>query len=131
MERSELGFGKSNVLSLAINGNDIYAGTSSGVWKTSLIGLGINEINNDVHISVFPNPAINSITIEAPKAVGSMQSAVYSIEICNLLGEKVYTSPFTGYCSQVTVNVSDYPSGVYVLEVRTAKGTEVKKFVKE
>jgi hypothetical protein len=48
-----------------------------------------------------------------------------------LLGEKVYCSPFTDNRSPITINITDMPSGVYVVEVKTEKGIEVKKFVKE
>ncbi len=83
-------------------------------------------------IKVYPNPAINTLTIDIPKAaVGSMQSAASNIAIYNVLGEKVYTLPIADYCSPITVDVANLPNGVYMVKVRTEKGVEVKKFVKE
>jgi YVTN family beta-propeller protein len=97
-------------------------------------------------IEVYPNPATNTISIDIPQAAGgSKQEAVGNIEIYNLLGEKVYQSlvnshslpgispttnaPMTNV--QMTINVADFPSGVYVMQVRTENGIEVRKFVKE
>ena len=89
------------------------------------ISVGIKNINTAQYVSVYPNPSSGEIQVI------SNQCSVSSIEIYNLLGEKVYTSPFTVNRSPITINVSDLPSGVYVIEVITDKGIEVRKFKKE
>ena len=101
----------------------------------------INEKELSNQIKVYPNPSTDNITIETTQAaVGSMQEAVCSVEIYNLLGEKVYQSLVTSHSSlgilpmtnaPMTINVADFQSGVYVVEVKTEKGGAVRKFVKE
>ena len=97
-------------------------------------------------IEVFPNPASDKLTVT------SQQSVVISIEIFNLLGERVYQSLANSHQSLVnshslsgvspttnvpvtnaplTINVKDFPNGVYMVKVKTEKGVEVKKFIKE
>jgi hypothetical protein len=87
---------------------------------------GLNEINhsNDI-INIYPNPAIDKIEIS------SGQDAAGSLEIYNLLGEKVYANSNNKLQTTNKIDVSAFPIGVYVVEVRTEKGIEVRKFVKE
>ena len=84
-----------------------------------------------LNFSIYPNPANDNVTIEAP------QSA--TIEILNIEGQLIKTLTTSGtktnvdhvgYSSYV-VDVSSFPSGVYIVEVKTEKGVAVKKFVKE
>ena len=72
-------------------------------------------------INAYPNPATNNLTIESP------QSAV--IEITNIQGQLINTLATSG--NKTNLNVSSFPGGVYVVEVKTEKGIAVKKFVKE
>jgi hypothetical protein len=76
-------------------------------------------------IEVFPNPASDEIRV-----IGN-QSTVSGVEVFNLLGEKIYNLPITDNRSPITVKVADFPAGVYIVKVKTEKGMEVSKFVKE
>jgi hypothetical protein len=86
---------------------------------------GLQLINNVEDVKVYPNPASEEIKVI------SNQSTVISVEVYNLLGEKIYSTPITDDHSPITINIADIPCGVYVVEARTDKGIEVKKFVKE
>jgi len=72
-------------------------------------------------MKVYPNPALNNLTIETP------QSAV--IEILNLQGQLINT--FKANNDKTSIDVSTFPCGVYEVVVKTEKGIEVCKFVKE
>ena len=72
-------------------------------------------------VILYPNPADDYITIEA------LQDAV--IEITNIQGQLIKNFATTG--NKTNIDVSAFPSGVYVVEVKTEKGVEVKKFIKE
>jgi hypothetical protein len=82
---------------------------------------GINEFTNSLNIVVYPNPATNSLTIESP------QNGV--IEITNIQGQLIKS--FMATSNKTSIDVSAFPSGVYIIEVKTEKGIEVCKFVKE
>jgi YVTN family beta-propeller protein len=71
--------------------------------------------------NVYPNPVIKNLTIESP------QNAV--IEITNIQGQLIKTIVATS--NKTVVDVSPFVNGVYVVEVKTEKGIEVRKFVKE
>ncbi len=81
---------------------------------------------------IYPNPATNTVTIEITQAaVGNRQEAVSNIEIYDALGVKVYST--TNYKPSTTnnIDVSAFPNGVYVVQVKTEKGISVEKFIKE
>lgn len=83
---------------------------------------GENEIAGTFnHMNIYPNPTIDNLTIETP------QSAV--IEITNINGQLIETHATTG--NKTNIDVSSFLCGVYIVEVKTEKGIEVKKFVKE
>jgi hypothetical protein len=106
---------------------------TSAVWPQDCVG-GIKGNNIRENVSVFPNPATSEIQV-----IGN-QSTVISIDIYNMLGEKVYQSLVTGHSlsgvspmtnDPMTINVSSFPSGMYFVEIKTEKGVAVKKFIKE
>jgi YVTN family beta-propeller protein len=82
---------------------------------------GINEKELSNKIKCYPNPTSNTITLEAP------QDAI--IEITNIQGQLVKTYNATG--NKTSIDVSAFPSGVYVVEVKSEKVYNVGKFVKE
>ncbi len=116
------------LLASAIFGTTVNGGTNSYgvIFKYDSLTTGVSQIaklNNQ--ISIFPNPASGEIHVI------SEQSTVISIDIYNMLGETVYTSPITNYQSPIIINIVNFPSGVYIVKVMTEKGIEVKRFVKE
>jgi len=109
--------------SMAINGLYIYAVIpGSGVYRCPLDEMtdikGKNEIGN---IAIFPNPATNNLTIETP--ISS------TIKISNIQGQLIKTLVTSG--NKTNIDVSVFPCGVYIVEVKTEKGVGVKRFVKE
>jgi hypothetical protein len=86
-------------------------------------GIKENSINNNIFIS--PNPASSAIQ------VSSEQPTVISIDIYNMLGEKVYSTPITDNRSPITINITAFPTGMYFAEIKSEKGVTVKKVIKE
>ena len=81
---------------------------------------GIEENKFNDNISVYPNPAKETLTIETTKD--------QELEILNLIGQTIYTSVIT---KKAIVKTSAFPVGVYFIKLSTDKETVVKKFVKE
>jgi hypothetical protein len=82
---------------------------------------GITELNSISTVQVYPNPALNSITIETP-----LKS---EIEILNIHGQLIES--LVANNNKAIIDISSFPSGVYFLKVYMKKGIEVRKFVKE
>ena len=82
---------------------------------------GINQISENINLTIFPNPATDNITIEAP------QQSI--IEISNIEGQLIKT--LAASSAKTNIDVSTLPCGVYIVQVKSEKGVAVKKFIKE
>ncbi|MCD6366733.1 MAG: T9SS type A sorting domain-containing protein, partial [Bacteroidales bacterium] len=83
------------------------------------ISSGIEDVNNESVISVFPNPAVNYFTIQTNQRIAS-------VELFNVVGEKIHT--FEG--NLVNYSVSAYNSGVYFVKIYTQDGNVITKRIK-
>jgi glucose/arabinose dehydrogenase len=116
--------------------NEIYViGQNKGIiyklGKTSTTGLEIANSNSDIQInSLFPNPVLNSFTIEFnKKQIGNTK-----VRLKNCLGTIVNILSDSELPSGSNVLTFDLPkieSGVYFVEIETAQSKQVMKLVKE
>jgi hypothetical protein len=86
--------------------------------------LSTEEISNkNTPVTLHPNPATDELTITSPA------NKYERISITNMLGEHIMSlnlpKPTT------TIDISTLPTGIYIVTLYGAKGSEVKKFVKE
>lgn len=72
----------------------------------------VDEMNG-VSVSVFPNPADQSLNVEA--------EGITMVTVRNLLGQVVQQQECKG--NSLTVNTSSLPNGLYTLTVHTVQGT--------
>ncbi len=79
------------------------------------LSTGINAISNSSSLTVYPNPNNGSFTIQSSAFNGQS-----SIEIYNVLGEKVYSQLSTLY-SPLSITLNQ-PNGVYFYRVVTESG---------
>ncbi len=79
----------------------------------------VGETSNNAMVSVYPNPAQNSLTIAATKAIATLS-------ITNLIGQVVQTQ----FCNtnKAMVDISTLPKGISFVKINN---TEVRKFLKE
>jgi len=75
-----------------------------------------NVADNSGSVTVYPNPNNGEFTIES-----TVVSSQWSVEVYNILGEKVY-SQLSTQNSQLTINISNQPNGVYLYRVLTENG---------
>ncbi len=88
--------------------------------------VGIEELNENNSLTLFPNPT------EATLAISTTQGAIKSTEIYNVLGEKVMTASTqtSGSPFQTELNVSSLTPGIYFVTVKTEKGNLTQKLIK-
>jgi hypothetical protein len=99
-------------------GNNGCSGSNLFTQNVSLCN-GLNQLFNDnSKIIVFPNPSSTHLTV-------MMEDTFLSATIFNTLGEFVKTETMN------TFSIEHLPSGLYLLQITTEKGTSVKHFVKE
>ncbi len=108
---------------------DSYTGYTVGdngiILKTTNGGgfpVGVNNQNKDTHnISISPNPASTTLTIEA--------TTKGSLVIHNTSGQQLLLQQITE--PTTTIDISGWKSGVYLVKVVDEKGVSVGKFIKQ
>jgi YVTN family beta-propeller protein len=108
-----------------------YDPASFGNFISTYQPIGIASLNIvSESVSVYPNPATENLTIESPQEeVGSGSRQAALIEITNIQGQLIKTLATTG--NKTNIDVSAFPIGVYIVEMKTENGVGVRKFVKE
>ena len=102
-----------------------------GLTLNNYLGVGLSEkaINNRVEFNCFPNPFyLNSIiSLKLPK------SGIVNISIYNLQGnlvKEVHDGNLTNGNHEFSIDTSNIPSGIYLLELKTGKHKEVKRIIR-
>lgn len=118
---------ENNLLCLATYGNVIYP-SGPGPYSVGYCSyaVGVGELkNNELKLTVMPNPVVNDIHI----VVNCNEQ--YDIEIRNNYGSLVYKRSGLQFNGPV-INFTDFSAGVYFISLRDSKGnTGTKKIVKQ
>jgi Leucine-rich repeat (LRR) protein len=94
----------------------------TGMANTTFQALSIGEFVTDNSIAVFPNPAVNFVTINSDSAIISIQ--LYDVQ-GRLLQTKIENQ------TEVTFDVSNQLDGVYFFKIQSDTGVKVVKLIKE
>ena len=93
----------------------VRAGNGSGfspwsvVWSfTSEFGTGINENSENSKFSIFPNPCMNSFSIQS----SDKTLLIKKISIIDLTGRTIYCDKYSNI-SQIDINVASFENGLY------------------
>jgi hypothetical protein len=81
------------------------------------------EPDFDDLIFVYPNPAKDEINIELPKSY----SKSLPIKMMDAFGREVYNALFNIGEQKKTVKTSEFASGVYIIQIKSASGEVVRK----
>lgn len=99
----------------------------SGIYKFDLNSLngttGNMEESIELNSLVSPNPVNDILTIKTT-------APVQSVFITNMLGQNIKRISSIDYVSEMELNLSDLPSGSYLLNINTDKGLITKKVIK-
>ena len=72
-------------------------------------------------ITMYPNPAKEQLNLVH-------STPIRQVDIFNAEGERIHSE--TPGSEDVTLNISRYPVGIYIVRITTGEGTFVRKFVK-
>ena len=95
--------------------------------KLSVMKYDYPESIEQVHknqLLVYPNPAIDKITIQLPKNENSNKT----VEIYNATGNRLYETQTPE--NTIHLNVKNYPSGMYLIKIITGQSNSVARFCK-
>ena len=105
--------------------------SANGIYKNPdgegrIIFVSTNSIEennvNQYQLSIYPNPAINNITISNPGSI------IKNVSIYDLSGQLVKS--YFRDSNLVTETIADLQNGIYFVNVITDKGVFVKKIIK-
>ena len=101
------------------NTNEVW----QGIWIDHT-GLSNKVISG---MKMYPNPATNNVNV----TFSSEESANAVLSVMNLMGQTVYTENVNiheGY-NLVNLSVNNFRSGVYMVNIKTNKGTSTQKLI--
>ena len=86
-----------------------------------------DAINPMTEVRVYPNPATDMLNVE----VNASQSSVMSIDVYNIMGQKVQEQSvnINAGLNRPTINTSDFASGIYFVTVKANGFENTMKFV--
>ncbi len=90
---------------LTFNLNELFPG----------VGVGENEVSNNTHMNIYPNPAVDQLNV--------ILSQSAEIVVYNLMGQAVMT--VEGHVGANSIDLSSVNSGVYFISA----GSDTQKFV--
>ncbi|MFM2225489.1 MAG: hypothetical protein RJA07_1691 [Bacteroidota bacterium] len=104
--------------------DDICVSTDS-IYAFNYVYTGINEVNKNINeISIQPNPTTHSISCTLP-------DETKSIEIENIIGQKVLIEKIEPSTKSYSKDVSLFPNGLYFLTIKTKNFSQTIKFIKQ
>ena len=90
------------------------------ISKNSSATLGIENFDYTAAINMYPNPGSDILNIDLPLSVNLQKVIFY-----NTLGQKTLES------TQNKIQVSELPTGIYIVSFETSEGTFHKNFIKK
>ena len=107
---------------------DAEANTVNKINVTAVIDTATSILDQELAwmVSVYPNPTTDRVNVILP----SENYSEFEINIYNALGARI-----AGYLriqeNELSINLSNFETGVYFLEVKTESSKTVKKIVKK
>lgn len=93
------------------------------ITSSSQAPTGVIEVDNNVTLSVYPNPTRDRITIES-------NVDVKSVQIFSITGALVYSKPAVAVGEANEIDMSEFNNGIYVLVVNDGNKRHTIKVVK-
>ena len=101
-----------------------YGTGSVTVMKYDSVFVGIEE-QNESGLSIYPNPSSESVTIDLKNLSGN----IACIEIDDFKGSRVLEIQTIE--KKVVLDVANYPSGLYLVKIKTESSIRIGKFCKD
>lgn len=105
-------------------GNSSLSSASKISFTTVASTLGLENIEKNTAISIYPNPASDILNIELPENLSNSEITVF-----NLLGQKVFSAELNG--THLTLDISTWEKGIYLVRTDNTAASQLKKLVIE
>ena len=87
---------------------------------SALVNISDENVTTKFNISVYPNPTTSDLTITNVKNA--------NISIFNIVGSEIFSTESSN--NELTIDMSQYPAGTYIVKVSTEYGTVTEKVMK-
>lgn len=103
--------------------NPDFEANSTSIFLAQIIGctLGINQ-NTPNSFVVFPNPTNNIVTVKSTNGIQNI--ALYD------MNGRILQNIISDNNNEQSIDLSNLPSGIYMMEIKTDFGKSVEKIVK-
>lgn len=108
------------------DGNSQYAAATPVDRTFSILAVTGTEPTWADALSVYPNPVSSTLTVELP-----VTETLDAVSLKAISGATVVQPGIKAHQKTLTLDVSQLPKGLYLLQVETASGTANRKIVKE
>jgi len=92
---------------------------------TSFYPLSVDNFNSTPKFTLYPNPALNNLTIEFEK-----DEQLINLSVVTIHGQQVLSNEYEN-TNGIQLNVSDLSSGIYFAQIITGEASKTVKFVKK
>jgi photosystem II stability/assembly factor-like uncharacterized protein len=118
------GFSKTQTSMAFFGFNAAYTcGYNGTIFKSTNMNLDLEDLINDQVISVYPNPSSEKIFINPNP---SIQDENLTIELYAISGDKMISQ-----IKGSSIDISEIPSGSYLLKIQSETSSWIKKIIKE
>ena len=91
-------------------------------WDGS--ATGVNDVTRNVNpVTAYPNPSDGIFTLR------SVDNQDYTVEIYNIIGNKVYTASDISSSASEVIDLSGQPKGLYLLKIKGSSKSFVEKII--
>jgi PKD repeat protein len=116
------------IVNVTDGGNALYIDSLKvGDFDFNTLPASVNQLEVNNNLLIFPNPAENKLNITFKS---SNQNSINEIQIATVLGEKILFMQNINQ-SAYTVNTAEYPSGVYLIRIKSGNNYYQQKFIKQ
>jgi PKD repeat protein len=108
--------------------DSLYAGRNETGISITVVPNIITSVNNEItysDISIYPNPATNSIIVNTKQLENNFTIHIYDITGRLIKSEKENAA------KETLIDISSIENGIYFLTVTDGKQTSTKKFIKQ
>ncbi len=103
--------------------------TGNPAYRTATVTTNADEVEAIRNFKLYPNPAKEELTLE----FNAPTSGNYQVQIFSLEGKLMQTNreSVTSGSNRTPLNISNLPSGMYLLRIQTDGQTKSAKFIKQ
>ena len=124
---ANLSFGGINLYSLSGDPTADCEYYVDDIMLVNTTGVGVDELNNTSSFTIFPNPATTSASIE----VSLDNKSEVAVRVLDVIGKQVAAKNYGIFStsSVINLNTTDYPSGIYLVEVSVNGKKATKRLI--